>query len=70
MNCKQAVRTGLLAALIVSPTVALLAMQLPFWLPERRAALTPVIPAGFDLLRDFQGPVFWPVTAEGDVIGI
>ena len=70
MNCKQVARTGLLAALIVSPTMALLAMQMPFWFPEWKAELTRLISADFDLSRDYQGPAFWPVTVEVDTFGI
>lgn len=36
-------RTASLAALIVSPTMVLLAMQMPFWLPPKQAALTRVV---------------------------
>lgn len=70
MNYKQAARTGVLAALIVSPTIVLLAMQMPFWLPEKRAALTQLIFAGFDPFPDFQGPAFGSMAVEGDILGI
>jgi hypothetical protein len=45
MDYKQLARTISLAALIVSPTAALLAMQMPLWLSPRPVALERVLRA-------------------------
>jgi hypothetical protein len=47
MDYKQVARTISLAALIVSPMIALLAMQLPLWLPPGPVALERVVRADF-----------------------
>ena len=47
MDYKQLARTISLAALIVSPMIALLAMQLPLWLSPRPVALERVVRADF-----------------------
>jgi hypothetical protein len=64
MNYELARMTSL-AALIVSPTMMLLAMQMPFWLPPpRQPALQRVVYADFGLPCGYRGPAAWDVTAE------
>ena len=64
MNYKLARMTSL-AALIVAPTMMLLAMQMPFWLPPpRHPALQRVVYADFGLPCGYRGPAAWDVTAE------
>jgi hypothetical protein len=47
MSFKRLARTTALTALIVSPTIVLLAMQMPLWLPPKPVALTRVARVDF-----------------------
>jgi hypothetical protein len=64
MNYELARMTSL-AALIVSPTMMLMAMQMPSWLPPpRHPALQRVVYADFGLPCGYRGPAARDVTAE------
>ena len=64
MNYRQLARTTSLAALIVSPTIVLLAMQVPLWLPPKPAALKRIAYADFGPPWSYRGPASWDMPVE------
>ena len=64
MNYRQLARTTSLAALIVSPTIVLLAMQMPLWLPPKPAALKRIAYADFGPPWSYRGPASWDMPVE------
>ena len=60
MNRKQFVVIVCLGALIVSPTLALLAMQMPLWLPPKPTVLNSIPYVDFDPAWDNLGTSLYP----------
>ena len=68
MDCRQIGRTIALAALIVSPTIVLLAMQMPLWLAPKQAALKRIAYANFGPPWIDRGPASWAVPVEANAV--
>jgi hypothetical protein len=68
MNRNQLVLIVCLGALIVSPTLVLVAMQMPLWLPPKQAVLNSIPYADFDAAWDDLNPASWSL--EPDMRGI
>jgi hypothetical protein len=66
MDYRQLARTIALAALIVSPTIVLLAMQMPLWLAPKQAALKRIAYANFGPPWSYRGPASWAVPVEAN----
>ena len=64
MNRKQVALVVSWGALIVSPTLALVAMQMPLWLSPKHAALTSIPYADFDPAWNDLGPSYWSLPLD------
>jgi hypothetical protein len=65
MNRKQVLPIVCLAALIVSPKLALVAMQMPLWFSPKQAVLDSIPYADFDPGWDDLVPATWSLDPRG-----